>query len=485
MKIPWPEWLVGKGNKDNTVIVPPGRTSLPDIQQSFEYIKDAVAFVAPDFEYQYIPVIRKLLKSNSSVSLAANSIVELANTGFEMKFSNNVTDEEDIKMREHLKVAFKRWGVGTAGIHGIINKWIYQIYVAGAISTEWVIKDDLKGIAYPAILNPESIRTAFDYSAKDYRFYQVPMKLLLQAGKTHPNANFQNYIKLNPLTYQYIAFFTDQEKPIGIPPFISALDDVQAQLKMLRNIGYVSDQLGLMGFLEFLMEKPSSNEGEGKEAYRTRLNSLLSDSKVRIKDGLKDGIVAGFKTDHEFNFHSSTKDTAGVADIFDINHRMVANGLFMSPQFLGGISTGSEALLTVVFTKMLSQLNNIHLGIKEVLERGIFLELSLKGFKNPEVECSFKPSTITDKLKIEQSREIQIRNLVVLYKQGIISQVQFAKEIGYDGPDEDEPREDPQEVIDGAVSQEKKEKDKDTGDRKGRDKAKPQPKRNDRKPNPR
>ena len=465
---------------DEVVSPAAGRDSRPDIEGSFETLKDQLSFVNPDFHYQYIPTIRALLRTNSSVSLAANSIVELANTGFSMEFEKKVSEAEELKMRAHLEKSFKRWGHGTNGIHGIINKLIYQIYVGGANSVEWVISNDLKSVQRPAVLNPENIRTAFNWRTGEYEFFQQP-----KAHRKPIDKKYMGKIKLSRLTYQYMGYFNDEEKPVGIPPFLSALDDINSQLKMLKNIGYVSDQLGLMGFLEFLMTKPSPYEGESKGAFRTRLNSLLNTSKESIASGLKDGIVVGFKNDHEFDFHSSTKDTSGVASIFDINHRMVSNGLFTSPQFLGGESGGSETLLTVVFTKMLSQLHNIHLGISEILERGIFLELALAGYSNPEVKITFKQSTITDELKLEQSKEYKIRNLVVLYKQGIISQPQFAKAMGYNQPDQEEPREDPQEVIDGQVAKEKVEKDKDTGDRKTRDKNKPQPKRNDRKSQPR
>jgi len=471
--------------KEEEVIVPPGRISSPDIEQSLSLLSESLEFVTPDFSYEMIPTIRKLLKVNSSVSLAANSIVELANTGFELEFTGEASDDDKEKMKDHLRMAFKRWGYGTAGIHGIINKFIYQVYVGGAISVEWVPLNDLTGIDYPAIINPENIRVAFNHSKRKYEFYQVPKLFLRNSKKNGAKGLKDSWNKLNPITYQYLAFFTDEEKPIGTPPFLSALDDVQAQLRMLKNIGYVSDQLGLMGFLEFLMSKPSPKEGENPEQYKTRLNSLLDSSKGNIKDGLKDGIVVGYKNDHEFNFHSSTKDTSGVAGIFDINHRMVSNGLFTSPQFLGGVSQGSEAMLTVVFTKMLSQLNNLHMGISNTIERGIYLELSLAGFKYPEVQLKFKPSTITDMVKIEQGKEYKIRNLVSLYNQGIIGQPQFAKEMGYDKPDQEEPRLDPNEVLDPSKAKEKVEKDKDTSDRKTRDKNKPQPKRNDTKSSPR
>jgi len=57
---------------------------------------------------------------------------------------------------------------------------------------------------------------------------------------------------------------------------MSALDDISAQLKMLKNIGYVSDQLGLMGFMEILLQKPDQREGESRGAFITRMESPIN-----------------------------------------------------------------------------------------------------------------------------------------------------------------------------------------------------------------
>ena len=290
-----------------------------------------------------------------------------------------------------------------------------------------------------------------------------------------------NYRKLNPMTYQYYGLIGDTESPIGIPPFLSALDDLQSQLKMLRNIGYVSDQLGIMGFLEVLMAKPQPNEGEAHAAYQARLINLLDQAKVNVADGVKDGIVAGYIDDHEFEFHSSTKETQGVADIFDINQRMVSNGLLTSPQFLGGSMGGSETMITVVFTKMLSQLSDVQAYVKAVIERGLSIELTLQGYKFEKVELEFKTSTITDEVKMQQAREIKQRVARMMYADGLISQEQHAWEMGLDKADKKEPRVeiDPTKVMADQQAAEKKEKGDQANDRNSRAKKKDQPKGKD------
>jgi len=456
--------------------IPTSRVSLPDYKSSFVWVKGALSFVTPDFQYEYIPVIRKLFKTNSSVFRSTVTLTELINSGFTVEFDSSVNDDTRREINQHLKKVYKKWALGTAGIHGIINKMITQIYIGGALSVEWVLKKDLTGVDYPAFINPESIRALYSSSTGRYEFYQVPNYWDPKVQKGGIDAG----VKLNPVTYQYFGLFTDEESPVGTPPFLSALDDVQAQLKMLRNIGFVTDQLGIMGFLELLLDKPLQKEGEEDEAYIQRLNSYLNRAKVAIKDGVKDGVVAGFRDEHEFDFHSSTKDTSGVADIFNINQRMVSNGLLSPSQFLGGQSTGAETGLNIIFTMLLSQLNNIQKYIAEALEKGIWFELTLAGFKFDWLEVKFNKSTVSDTLKEAQAEEIKVRNSNLLYAAGIISQPTYANRHGYDAPDQEEPRVeiDPAKVQADAVAKDNKQDQDNKSNKKTRDKSKTQPKNN-------
>lgn len=370
------------------VALPPGRQSIPTIKQSFIELKNSVDFIKPEFEYEYIPVIRKLLRVNSSLSLAVTNIVELANTGFILTFDSGVPEKQQIEMRERIDLRSRKWGYGVAGLHGLINKFIYQIYIGGALSGEWVINNELTGIKNTALVNPETIRVHYDKAQGEYAFYQVPPTLIAGMNVPGLQVDFKNYIKLNPNTYHYYGLMGDEDSPVGIPPFMSALDDINSQLKMLKNIGYVSDQLGLMGFMEILLSKPTANDGESPTQYATRLGNLLTQTKESVQSGLKDGIIAGYEDDHEFEFHATTKDTAGVADVFDIMQRMVSNGLFTSNSFMNGGGGGAETMVNIVFTKMLSQLHNVQTTVATFLEAGITMDLLLGGysFKHVKVE---------------------------------------------------------------------------------------------------
>ncbi len=463
-------------NKTIKATIQSGRSSvIPSTDVSYNDLKIKRKYSKAPFNFDLVPIIRELYKYNEDLGLVLFDLVQLTNTGHNIKFDESVPPTSQAKMREHLIGVRKNWGDGVAGINGLINKMIAQIYIGGALSNEWVVDNNLRGINGVAFVNPESIRFKIIKSGGNIRYqpYQYVNSILITK---------KNLIKLNPHTYKYYGLISDTDQPYGIPPFITALESISTQKDMKTNIRHIMKQVGLMGFLQTLLDKPDQDANESDDAYKSRLETLLTQTKTNISKGMIDGILVGYKEDHEFDFHSTTKNMTGVGDIFNQNEIQVANGLKSTPAFMG-INTGkSETQISVVFTKMLSQLSNVQDMLSMNLEEGYALELTLAGFNFKGLKVEFKPSTITDDLKIQQGKEIKIRNLRTLYSDGIISLETYSAEMDYGLPDQKEPR--APINADGAQKdskdREEREKDKDKSDRKGRDKGKGNPKRKDR-----
>ena len=433
----------------------------------------------PEFLREAIPFIRRQYKVNSDLGLAVYDAVQLINTGHNISFGHQIKADQANLMEEHLIQAGKSWGDGVAGIHGLVNKMIAQIMVGGSLSIEKVIDRKYTGIENIVFINAEEI--VFKYSSSKSRYYPYQ-----RATNGIIYGTNDNLIKLNPHTYSYYGLFSDTNKPYGIPPFITAIEALDIQKDMNTNIAFIMDQMGLMGFLQVLLEKPLQKGNQREDEYIATLNNLLETTKNNIKTGLKDGILVGYEEDHEFKFQSTTQNLSGVLDIYKLNQQRLANGLKTPGQFLG-LNSGTEGFGSVVFTKMISQLRNVQEILETFLADCYLLELKLAGFKVNEVKVEFNKSTITDELKDNQSLEIKQRISRALFQDGIISQETYAKEMGYSKPDQKEPRVDPNapaggvdpQTPEGSKKKADREADKDKSDRKGRDKDKPQPKRKD------
>jgi hypothetical protein len=253
---------------------------------------------------------------------------------------------------------------------------------------------------------------------------------------------------------------------------------------MKVNFKQIMEMVGMVGFLEAKMAKPDQRANESTGAYEARLNRMLRTLKTNLKEGMRDGVVTGYIDDHEFTLNSTTKELANLNVPWDMNQQSVANGLGINGSIIG-TGDATEASTGVHLSKMISQLSNIQDIVAYVLDFLYSLELRLAGFNNKGITINWATTTVTDDVKVQQARQYKIQNLDLLYKAGIISQYQYAWEMGYDAPDEDEPRisledqngvnNDPQEV----TKKKQRQDDKNQSARRSRAKTNPNPSRGD------
>jgi hypothetical protein len=420
------------------VPLPTTRSSVPHDPPSVTGIVNGLRaeykVVNHDFIVGVIPIIRKLMKINPDVGQAINNIVSLGNTGHKIYFDRGISPEMVDKMRNHIENKKLIWSAGCAGMDGLINKMFTQVLVGGASSGEWVPNRQLNGLETYLLVNPEDIVFVLENDNVKYSPYQR-----VYGSGIIKNPNGDGMVKLNPYTYRYYALNGDTEIPYGFPPYMTALERVRSQNKMLGNIDYVLDQMGLIGFLESLIGKPDQDEGETDAQYDTRLNNLLTMAQTRIAQGMSKGSVVGFKDEHEFEFNSTGKALHDALELFQNNEELLASGLKQDATLLGRAYSTTETQITVVFMKMLSELRNIQNIIKHNLQYGYAMELTLAGFKFDYLKVVFNRSTLQDDLKYQQAEEIKVRNVKEKMVMGVINQDQAADELGYEEPAFDQP----------------------------------------------
>lgn len=467
------EVIENKAPDKDTSSIPPGRVSVPDdsSQGLVVSLRDITNLVTPSFRSNIIPLIRDLYKVNPDMSIAIQDMFKLSNTGHTISFPNN-TPEEAKKMKGHLSMVSKRWSNYTAGINGLVNRFIVQCLTSGAISIEAVPNNKLDGISTIVFVNPENIYFRRLENGVYHPYQKNPYTILNDKP---------DFIKLNTETYIYVGMYNDTDEPYGVPPFMAALDSIKGQHDMRINFKHIMELMGMVGFLEAKMEKPPREPNESVQAYRARLNNTLVKLKKNMMGGLKDGIVTGYKEDHEFKLNSTTQSLQNLEKPWAMNQQSVANGLGINSNIIGVQTSNTEGGAGILLSKMISQLKNIQMLVSHILEFIYTLELRLSGFNNKGIKVEFGTSTISDELKVQQGLEYKIRNLQALYNQGIINQQQYAWAMGYEKPDQKEPRQINNDIsdIEDSAKKQKREADKDKSDRKTRDKNNPMPKRKD------
>lgn len=469
-----------KVKKDKTVRPPAGRVSYSEYDNNNLFTFDS--YHKPEFELEFIPKIRRLSKTNGNLGSVYNDLIQLTNTGHQVKFDQSIDPALADKMKKHLESRSKNWGSGVHGIEGLINKWVGQIWISGAISNEWVPNRNLTGILNNVLINPENIVFKYNSTTTKYEAYQIVKNKIIGGGDI-------NVVKLNPNTFVYTGILGDTDSPYGIPPFITALESISTQKLMRKNINHILKQLGILGYLEVKVSKPQQSGKLANDAkYEQHLDHLLTQTKKNVIEGFADGVVVGFDEDHEFNFHSTTKQLNGVSDLYNQNEVDMANGLKTSPSFLGQKSGGTETNMGIVFTKMLSQLKSVQAILANNLKIGYLLELTLAGFdvRSTDFKVEFNQSTITDDLKFWQTKEIKQRVTKALLIDGVIGPDAYAEANGEAKPfgkpiipfkDQAAPK---SENKTGPEAKAKRNEVRKKSDRRSRDKKKEQPRRKER-----
>lgn len=426
--------------------------------------------ILPKLLFKVIPLIKKLSIVDDNLSLALNDLMLLTNTGHNIIFDPSVKPEKVVEMKQYLNEASKTWMDGIANADSLVNKLISQAYLTGCISNEYVIANDFRSLKSIFLVDPENIRFFYNKRTQRYEPYQY------RFGTSMPNfadISKSQYVKLNTNTYKYFAINGFSESPYGIPPWIPALRTISKLYQMDENVDNILHIMGLMGFLEVKVSKPNQEDGESDSTYVNKLEGFLRRTQNEILKGISNGVVTGYQEDHEFDFHQATRDANGVDSLYKSAEKRVSNSLKYPGAFMGNQTTGgTETGLSIVFTKMLSQLRNVQSIVGTNMENIYKLALTLAGYDFKTLKVEFNPSTITDSLKTEQTNEYRIRNVNNKRLMGIINQQQAANELGYPSPAEEEPIGEYQDNKANTT----REKEKDASDRKTREKNKEQPK---------
>ena len=351
--------------------------------------------------------------------------ITLANSGHVVRLSGAGDARLEAASEELGELAQR---MHSGGADGWFNVAMYQLLVAGALSHEWVIAEDLDGVVRSKFVPTQTIR--FVASGEN-------------DGIFHPiqKANGRTII-LNELTYHYRALITYENNPYAIPPLFAAIEPEWIMKDVRGSIRGIAHKLGLLGLFQILLEQPlqdvANNETDDK--YHARLRLYLDDALKSLKKGFKDGVLVGFEGQHNFKHEKVTGDARGMSDIVDRVDLDANSGAKTDPALHGRNFSRTETQIRQVYKKMVRQLESMRRVITRSLEEGYALHLALAGFPEIEVSIDWGPIDSLDELHDQQVRTAEITNARSLYEDGIISQEERAAMLGFDTPDLPEPR---------------------------------------------
>lgn len=373
------------------------------------------SFESAPFRLETLAVLRPLAIYNPDVAQTLSIWVNLGNTGHEVEVEAKNPDAVLARLNELAGSVYRIGG----GVDGLVNHFLRQIPLYGALSAEWVVADKITdGMADVATVPVRQIR--FRREDGDWKPYQY-------TGLAGDNG----YVALNPLTYSYSPLQTDDGSPYGIPPFLAVLKNIEVQLDGMGNIGSIMRKQGLMGFLDVVLKTPAQKSGESDEAYRARIAKRQSDYAAAYTANLSKGVAVHYD-DQTINHNAISPGAAGGAkQIWDLNEQQIFSGLDTPPSMCGRTYSTTETYAEVDFERLITKMVNARRMIKRFLEKGYVLDLLLKGME-ANVTVTFHQNSNLKELERQQAEGEKIDNVLKKRDGGMIDDDEAARELGYD-----------------------------------------------------
>ncbi|MCK4577217.1 MAG: hypothetical protein KAU50_00415, partial [Candidatus Marinimicrobia bacterium] len=333
------DYLRRLGREPAPAPLPPGGRSSREETHSFT--TGAASYLSywdgiePTLPPSYLDQITRIAVVNPDMSQAVANWVALGNPGHDLIITGD---------RHNVETAYKRLNAKardlarhTAGIDGLINKYLEQVALTGAISSEDVVRlGSDPGVDQVVIVPAAQIR--FRQEHNEYVPYQLVDR---------------QEVRLNPVTYRYLAHMTIENSPYAKPPMIAALEPILDQRAMKKNLQYVIKKFGLFGLISAAVKPPRREMSETAGEYRQRVQEHLSGVLEAFKKNFHEGLAV-YSDDIKVERTNITSDARGIQELFRLNEEQVFSGLGSDPSMHGRTYSKTESYARVVYNLLLN-----------------------------------------------------------------------------------------------------------------------------------
>lgn len=367
----------------------------------------------PVISFEILEFLLRVSIANPDLNHALTNLVNLANNGHTLMIESD-NDRLVEKAQARLNEQAKRLYSHSAGVDGLINHYIFQIAVTGAVSSEDVVSQKLDGVEKVVIVPASRIR--FKYEENEYRPYQ--------------KVSFGDLVPLNAETYSYYAFRTVENSPYAVPLFLSAIEPILAQRDMHKNIKFIMRKFGLLGLVGMALNPPKQKANEMDSEFTSRKERYLSQVLTAVDKNFYQGLMVHYN-DQTIEHHNITGDANGSRDIWDLNEQQVASGTGMDPIAIGRSFYSTETFANVTYMFLVRQANNIRRLAKRRMEGTYNLDLRLAGI-NANVNFVFNENPARDPQAEAQAAQIRQKMVIEKVQLGVIDPDSGAQELGHD-----------------------------------------------------
>jgi hypothetical protein len=358
--------------------------------------------IQPRFPYEYLLELERIIMTNPDLAHAHQVFLDLSNTELKIKAEE--------KTKNQILQFYKEINIEKLKTH-----FFNQIILYGAISHEWIVKDDLTGIKDSKIVPIWTIRFAYHEESDTFIPYQfLPPK---------------DTIRMNENTYQYIPLLTLDGSPYGIPPFVSVFAVNDTYEEIIHEIANLATKTGMIGFIDMEITPPARASGETDKEWRDRVREFMVSEADAAQSMIQKGLII-HTSNTKVNYKEIPSSSIG-KDITDMLEKWVISSAKMQPSLLGRTTGSTETWAYIAYEQFVRQLKNIQSKVESVIEYGTKLHLLLNNNTEDFTVEFDKPPELDPEKEAKAGRERAIK-LKTLLDAGIIEKEEARKEIGYD-----------------------------------------------------
>ncbi len=401
---------------DEAPLPPKGRSSVEerdDLTTRAGALMQEFSGLNPDIPFEWVEFIQRLALVNPNISHALSNLVSMANNGHHVNIdaaNDGIVERAYKRLNEQ---AYRLYPL-SSGIDGLINHYIEQVALTGAISSEDVVTPALDGVERIAIVPTHKIR--FKYKDGQYIPYQ--------------QVSTGDLVELNPRTYNYYAFRTSGNSPYGIPLYMAAMDSILTQRDMQKNFKYIMRKFGLLGLVAMTLKYRRRAPNETETEYAKSKNEYLNKVLFALKANYMQGLMVKFD-DQTIEHFNITAQAQGVKEIWKMNEQAIASGMQTDGVMVNGETNSTETFANVTYMFITRQANNVRQLAKRRMEKTYRLDLALQGI--PVMDISFRFNENPARKPLDEAQAQAQREAAILKKAqfGVIDPDTAAQEMGY------------------------------------------------------
>lgn len=387
----------------------------------------AMGSVLPKVPFETLRTLERLSICNPDFSQFVGNIVALGNTGHDITVDAPTESATDAALTR-LNESASRLMPNGAGIDGLINSYLRQTAVFGAISSEDVIDFTGKRVEKVVIVPVEQIR--FIYRDGQYVPHQQPTNWL--SAKSKEQRGPLGLIELNPNTYRYYALDTIENSPYARPPAVAAVDILNGPQKhAIQNIEHILAKFGLLGLVTVKVARDKPRPNETDAAFTSRMQKYLDGVREVLSGNIRNGLLIAFDN-FKFEHSNVASDGRGAGEVFQVVEELGFSGMGSMAAFHGRNYTTTETFADVVYNILVSQMGNHQRLAKRRVERTYDLDLMLAGIPVDDVSVTFNRAESRSAVQTATADQIRQQMAIERADRGITNPDQCAQELGYD-----------------------------------------------------